>query len=454
MRDSVRAAFPGFVEKFEGRCSWMYLDSKGLVTTAVGYLIDSVQAAQKLPWKLFDRSATPDEIEAEWRMINSKQDIRHLGGAAFEKYATLRIDDGTIDKLTIDRANGFAGIMAGLYPDLEDWPADAQLAYWDMAWNFGPRFTDRQASDGYLWPKFRAALGKQDWWTAMNECLSGTPGSSRNLARVTLFLRAAIATAPTKLSDAPKTVKYNAEYTCYYLRWRDDGKTPRYVTARDYVILTLIEREVKSWWGPIEIVQGGLSDGALSAGSHKGLGVEDIKVKEGTAWKSLDDVVKLQGFFMRSGELFFIRGYEYGNYDDGWDSDRHGHNVSAESLGDVAQLARTQHGEYQEWLGGNPDGDGLVSNLRFPGPRTPKLERWATSPYNPVNIKTGAASFYVNVSAGSSLTGCDVDRVAKTHRARGYEIKAAKQVYRWGRWNAVTTSGTYYSMDYLSTKKH
>ena len=49
MRESVRRGFIGFSAPFEGRLHYMYLDVKGLVTTGVGNLIDSVGAAQALP---------------------------------------------------------------------------------------------------------------------------------------------------------------------------------------------------------------------------------------------------------------------------------------------------------------------------------------------------------------------------------------------------------------------
>ena len=47
MRPSVFAAFPGFITRFEGRLPFMYLDTKGLVTTGVGNLIDPLVPASR-----------------------------------------------------------------------------------------------------------------------------------------------------------------------------------------------------------------------------------------------------------------------------------------------------------------------------------------------------------------------------------------------------------------------
>ena len=36
-----------------------------------------------------------------------------------------------------------------------------------------------------------------------------------------------------------------------------------------------------------------------------------------------------------------------------------------------------------------------------------------------------------------------------TLRERGYRVQAAMQVYRWGRWNVVTETSTYYALEHL-----
>lgn len=75
MRDSVRRNFIEFTAPFEGRLHYMYLDA--LVTTGVGNLIDSVAAAQALPWQVGDGPvATADQVRTEWEMVKSRQDLR------------------------------------------------------------------------------------------------------------------------------------------------------------------------------------------------------------------------------------------------------------------------------------------------------------------------------------------------------------------------------------------
>ena len=103
MRDSVKKSFNSFTTKFEGRVSWMYLDIKGLVTVAVGNLIDPVDAALGLPFvhKSTKVAATRDEIRAEWTMLKGKQDLAKKGHKACEAITDLRMTDQGMDDLVL-----------------------------------------------------------------------------------------------------------------------------------------------------------------------------------------------------------------------------------------------------------------------------------------------------------------------------------------------------------------
>jgi hypothetical protein len=241
--------------------------------------------------------------------------------------------------------------------------------------------------------------------------------------------------------------RYSIDYQSLYVGWKG---TSEWVTPRDNEILLAIEKELKPWFGEIRIVQGGLSMGTKSAYTHAGLGSFDVSVKNpftlANDYHDLATVLKAAAVFNRAGLLFFIRGYEIGNYDDKWD-DRHGHVVSWESYANLHRQAKDQIQEYLRWLDGNPDGDGLTTLQQYPGLRIPSLEHWVTSPYNPANIKSDLSRYVVDVDA---LYGRDVDNKIVRKRARGYVIQAARQVKRWDRWNVVTSSGTYYAAQYLT----
>jgi hypothetical protein len=56
VRESVRAYFPILTAPLEGVCTWPYLDSRGLVTTGIGDLVDPIELALPLPWHRADGS--------------------------------------------------------------------------------------------------------------------------------------------------------------------------------------------------------------------------------------------------------------------------------------------------------------------------------------------------------------------------------------------------------------
>ncbi len=194
MREEARAAFLPFTKPLEGVCPWMYLDVKGLVTTAIGDLIDTPDEALSLPWLRSDGSpATRREIAGEWSYVKSRQDMRLGGGGAFAAVTYLRLDDDGVAQVvgrTLDRMDHQ---LATRFPEYEDWPWQAQLATLSMAWACGAAFH---------FPHLEAALLAQDFARASAECTireEGNPGViPRNRGNRALYLEAAedVATAP------------------------------------------------------------------------------------------------------------------------------------------------------------------------------------------------------------------------------------------------------------------
>ncbi len=165
MRDSVKAAFVAFTEAFEGSVATMYLDVKGLVTVAIGNLIDPVGAALDMPFLHKDGSlASRSEIGAEWRLMKTNRSLSILGWTAAAKIATLHLGPDGISavvqkKLAANEA--YLVEMKGRFPDFSTWPADAQLAVLSMAWACGPAFQ---------FPKFEACMHARDFAGAATFC--------------------------------------------------------------------------------------------------------------------------------------------------------------------------------------------------------------------------------------------------------------------------------------------
>lgn len=163
----------------------MYLEAKGLVTTGTGNLIDTVKGAQALPWLTKDNKlATPAQVEAEWKQIKARQSIKSQGGYAYIKYATLHLSEDTVDALLFSVTDRFWSIMKGTLPDLESYPADAQLALMDLAWQNGPAFLTS-------WNDTRESVRAKDFAKTAKVIASSLKASPRTTFRTRLFMNAA-----------------------------------------------------------------------------------------------------------------------------------------------------------------------------------------------------------------------------------------------------------------------
>ena len=194
MYQSVRDRFVAFTTTFEGRVSWMYVDVKGLVTTGIGNLIDSVDAAAELPWQhKGGGAATRDEVAKAWNDLKANRvALGKAGYKACESRNDLRLSDAAIGTLVGTKLDSNAATFAKSFPDFASWPADAQLAAMSMSWALGPAFAPK-------WPSLTAALKGKNFTSAAANCKiseTGNPGVvPRNVADVKLFTNAAAVAA-------------------------------------------------------------------------------------------------------------------------------------------------------------------------------------------------------------------------------------------------------------------
>jgi len=180
MNPETRNRFPHYIETFEGRCAWMYLDTKCLVTTAVGNLIDPLGQAIHYPWQDGAEIATTAQVQAEWDKVKSLKSMSQQGGGAFARVTSLRLSEAFIDSLVNIRAVEMWHTLLDRWPDAEQWPWQAQLATLSMAWCLGPCFH---------FPRFDDFAKDQNWLGCMNECIIQHE-SARNAANQELFAEA------------------------------------------------------------------------------------------------------------------------------------------------------------------------------------------------------------------------------------------------------------------------
>lgn len=184
MFPSVRSNFIWF-STIEGRVNYMYLDIKGLVTTAEGILIDPIQTALSYPWTHKDGSpASRNDIIMEWRKIKLHQELAQQGHRAAKNLATLFLSEAAMNKMILDKFDSFAKILKNYFPKIDEFPADAQLGIMSMAWAMGPGFAPK-------FPNFTKHCNELDFEEASFECLMNTKNNAglvpRNHANVKLF---------------------------------------------------------------------------------------------------------------------------------------------------------------------------------------------------------------------------------------------------------------------------
>lgn len=186
MQSSVENGFFQLVAPQEGVLSKGYLDEAGAFTTAIGYLADSAAETLALPW-LSDATGTlagRDEVLASFAAVKARTDMVEGGGVAFTKLPgnTVHLSDASIHALTMQRLNAFENSIRAALPDYDTWPAPAQLGTLAMVWGLGPR---RLLTE---FPRWRAAVEAQDFFTAANESHISNGRAERNALNKQLFM--------------------------------------------------------------------------------------------------------------------------------------------------------------------------------------------------------------------------------------------------------------------------
>lgn len=184
---SVAAAFAPFSVPLEGSVPWLYLDVRGLVTTAIGVLVDPVERALALPLVRPDGSpATREEIAAAWSLVKLRPELARQGHLAAERVTSLRLTPDGIESVTLAKLRTHVAALVQRFPELPTWPAPAQLAVLSLAWACGTSFSFPRLEAHLRTGAFSAAVGEVDIRS------EGNPGVvPRNTANRKLLLEAA-----------------------------------------------------------------------------------------------------------------------------------------------------------------------------------------------------------------------------------------------------------------------
>ena len=173
------------MEKYEGKISNMYLDSKGFVTVGVGHLLKDLSSAQKLSFKKSNGApASKEEIKADYDSV--KKQPKNRLASYYKNHVKLKLSDRDIDTLTDNHIDSFESELKMVFSDFYTYPSEVKLALFDIIFNVGMTDLNNQ------WPVFKKAVKAKDWSTAAKESNRKHPISKeRNKYVKDLFEKAA-----------------------------------------------------------------------------------------------------------------------------------------------------------------------------------------------------------------------------------------------------------------------
>jgi hypothetical protein len=158
-----------FSAPMEGRVNGMYCDILGLITCAVGNLIDTRTAGtyptalvEAIRWTLADGTRAPlDVVRADWWKL--KQNAAHYARLHW-KYALAatrcRLAEDEIDRIVRERlAINEEAMRKAFGAEWDAFPADAQLVVMSMCWAVGTGWIQK-------FPRFAELVKAQDWQRA------------------------------------------------------------------------------------------------------------------------------------------------------------------------------------------------------------------------------------------------------------------------------------------------
>src|ERR1017187_4132058 len=170
------------LQSYEGRVPYMYSCTGGKVTIGIGQAIEPPADALHLPLSIAGRPATPAETQADYAAVAAAQ--IGLVAKAYAPLTQSRMADADIDTLIPGDVASFEASLAAALPNWNTYPAPAQAALFDMAFNLGLGGLKR-------FPHLLAAVDAGDWAAAAAQCHRQGIGDARNQQTAALFLQAA-----------------------------------------------------------------------------------------------------------------------------------------------------------------------------------------------------------------------------------------------------------------------
>lgn len=197
---SIKASYGPMVTRWEGRISFIYLDSNNKATVGVGHHIrdesEAVNIHRRFPFVYRDprssggaKRANDLEVRDEYRRIMATK-AGGKGAEHFRNLTSLDLTANGIDRLLdrdIDDHLGDILRNTGRFPNYLTYPLDAQLAILDRVFNRGlPKILGANP--------FMEAIQRRDWTSAIqavNHSLVAAPDPNRQSQMKQYFQNAA-----------------------------------------------------------------------------------------------------------------------------------------------------------------------------------------------------------------------------------------------------------------------
>jgi GH24 family phage-related lysozyme (muramidase) len=179
------------LEIFEGIVPWMYLDTRGFVTVAVGELLATPANALALAFvDANNQPSTPDAIQAEYSRVSALPPGKYPA-AFYRSPASPTLPHPAIDALLLHHLTFFDTQLSQRFANYPAFPDPAKLGLLDMIYNLGVTGLFK----GY--PTLMSYVQNQNWAGVATQCHRNGPSPQRNDWTRQQFLAAVAASTST-----------------------------------------------------------------------------------------------------------------------------------------------------------------------------------------------------------------------------------------------------------------
>lgn len=156
MRKNVADVFPSYSAKHEGSFLSPYADIRGLITCSIGVLIDPIELALGVDWRIGERVATEAEVRDDWHALKSRSELKSWTAKRQAPLTSIRLTQAGSDALVRKRLQANVAYIKKFLTAWDTAPADAQLAVASLCWAVGAGLNKTR-------PAFVAAFNDGNW---------------------------------------------------------------------------------------------------------------------------------------------------------------------------------------------------------------------------------------------------------------------------------------------------